>query len=201
MARKAGNEELGMFHAYNIHIPTRTIYIGSVQNTDDGSEIGIDNVVTAQVIKNLHILDNTKEEAPIIVYLNTPGGDYYHGMFLYDAISQCKNHITILGGGYIMSMGAIIMQSADDRVMLPNSRMMIHYGTNGFGGHSKDFDSWSEENRRINLDMESILLERIRQKHPKYTRKKLADMIKYDKFLTANQALSLGLIDRIAEVN
>jgi ATP-dependent Clp protease protease subunit len=197
MAKKSGKDDIDNFHIYNIHFATRTLYIGSIQ-ADENGEAGIDNFTAAQVIKNLYILDNTKEaDQPINIILNTPGGDFYHGIGIYDAIRQCKNEVNIVGYGYVMSMGSVIMQAADNRAISENACMMLHYGTNGFGGHSKDFESWANENSRINVDMESIYLERIKQKHPSFTRKKLQKLITFDRFLTAKAALELGLVDKI----
>ena len=92
-----------------------------------------------RAIKALHILDSTAPtgDKPITVIMNNPGGDEYHGMAIYDAIKSCKNHVTIVVFGMAMSMGSIILQAADKRVMSANSRVMIHYGTWGINDHPK----------------------------------------------------------------
>jgi ATP-dependent Clp protease, protease subunit len=198
MAKRSGKDDIDNFHIYNLHYASRTIYLGSVQTDAEGGEAGIDSFTAAQVIKNLHILDNTKEaDQPINIILNTPGGDYYHGSGIYDAIRNCKNPVHITGYAYVMSMGSIIMQAGDTRSLMESARMMLHYGTNGYAGHSKDFEAWANENKRINNDMENIYLNKIKEKHPTFNRTKLQKLITFDKFLTAKEALDLGLIDTI----
>lgn len=191
--------DITYFQDYNVHIPTRTIYVGSKYSDYEG-ESGTDSYMAALVIKNLHILDNTKDsDKPITIIMNNPGGDWYSGRAIMDAIETCRNYVTIICYGYCMSMGSVILQAADERIMAPNTRMMIHYGENGYVGHSLNLDKAAEENKRINGEMIDIYLEKIREKHPKYPRKKLTDMLNYDTFLTAQQAVDLGLCDKILE--
>ena len=120
--------------------------MGSV-TVDMDSESGTDANMAERVIKGLHMLDTSAPtgDKPITIIMNNLGGDWYHGMGIYDAIKACKNHITIKVFGYVMSMGSIIIQAADKRIMSPNSRMMIHYGTSGYYGHNKDFIKWAKE--------------------------------------------------------
>jgi ATP-dependent protease ClpP protease subunit len=66
--------------------------------------------------------------------------------------------------GMAMSMGAIILQAADYRMMMPNSTMMLHYGTNGIYDHTKNFIRWSEDSKRINRVMEDIFVNRLMEK-------------------------------------
>jgi ATP-dependent Clp endopeptidase proteolytic subunit ClpP len=191
--------DITYFQEYDVHIPTRTIYMGSV-GVDYEGESGTDSFMAERIIKNLHILDNTKDnDKPITIIMNNPGGDWYHGKSISDAIETCKNYITIVAYGYCMSMGSVIMQAADERIMAPNARMMIHYGENGYIGHSLNLDRASEENQRINEEMINIYLDKIREKNPKFTRKKLKEMLNFDTFLSAEEAKNLGLCDKILE--
>jgi ATP-dependent protease ClpP protease subunit len=118
-------------------------------------------------------------------------------MGIYDAIKVCNNHVTVKVFGYVMSMGSIIIQAADKRVMSPNSRMMIHYGSNGYYGHNKDFIRWAEEAKRIDGEMEAIYIEKIKEKNPTFSMHKLKEMCRFDTFLSSKEALQTGLIDEI----
>lgn len=195
---RINKESIDRFYDYDIHAETRTIYMGST-NVDLEDESGTDANMAERIIKGLHILDNSAPagDKPISIIMNNLGGDWYHGMAIYDAIKACKNHITITVYGYAMSMGSVILQAADKRIMSPNSRIMIHYGTSGYAGHSKILASWAEETRKQDIEMEAIYMEKIKQKHPSFRLSKLRDMCNFDTFLNSKEALDLGLIDEI----
>jgi len=191
-------ESIDRFYDYDIHVETRTIYMGSV-SVDFDDESGTDANMAERVIKGLHLLDLSAPtgDKPITIIMNNLGGDWYHGMAIYDAIKACKNHVTIVVYGYAMSMGSIILQAADKRTMMPNSRLMIHYGTNGYYGHTKTFIKWAEETKKIDIEMENIYMEKIKEKNPTFTLHKLKEMCKFDTFLNSKEALGVGLIDEI----
>ena len=191
-------ESIDRFYDYDIHVETRTLWMGSVSVDMDG-ESGTDANMAERVIKGLHLLDLSAPtgDKPITIIMNNLGGDWYHGMAIYDAIKACKNHVTVKVFGYVMSMGSIIIQAADKRIMSPNSRMMIHYGTQGYHGHTKDFIRWAKEVEKVDEEMESIYMEKIKERNPSFTLHKLKEMCKFDTFLNSKEALGVGLIDEI----
>jgi len=132
-------DDIMYFMDEGLYIPTRTIYIGST-SIEEGEESGVDYLMAEKAIKALHILDSSAAEQPITIILNNPGGDVVHGLAIYDAIRHCRNHVTIKVYGHAMSMGAIILQAADERLMSENSVMMLHYGTNSVDGHTKNVE-------------------------------------------------------------
>ena len=139
---KFKKDDVDQFMDNHIYLPTRTIYMGSMSSSDDEGESDTDYHMAETVVKALHILDNQdavsmKGEKPINVIMNNIGGEVYHGMAIYDAISNCKNHVTIRVYGHAMSMGSIILQAADQRIMTRHSRIMIHYGNFGMHQHTK----------------------------------------------------------------
>lgn len=156
-------ENIDRWFDYNLDSDTRTIYMGSVEKDLEGSESGVDHMMTEYLIKGIHVLES-KGDKPITIIMNNPGGDWYHGMAIYDSINNSKCHCTIKVYGHAMSMGSIILQSADNRVMMPNSRFMIHYGYDGKYSHSKIFERWSDEGKRVNLEMENIYLDKLMKK-------------------------------------
>lgn len=201
MSRKGSSrEDISNFFQFDIYLPTRTIYLGSNHDDPDSGETGVDSQMTQKVIKALHILDNTPEaNQPISIIMNNPGGDVYHGLAIYDAIKNCQNQVKITVYGYCMSMGSVIMQAADERVMSENSRVMLHYGENGYHGHSKDFIRQAQEAVKLNNLVENIYYQKIKEKKAKFTKAKLAEILNFDTYLSPKQALELGLIDRILE--
>jgi ATP-dependent Clp protease protease subunit len=184
MARRT-RDDIDRFFDFNVDMPTRTIH-----QFDD-----ICDSCSNDLIKALHLLDQTA--GPITIRLSTDGGDWYAGMAIFDAIGACTNEVRIVGMGKIMSMGAVILQAADERVLTPNSTLLVHYGSDWFGGHVKDFERRAEESKRANAAMEDIFLAKIRAKHPAYTREDFKTRFSFDVFLSAQEAVDFGLADAI----
>lgn len=196
MSKRHTRDDIDKFHDYSVYIPTRTIYVGSV-NCDDDGESGVDSAMADRLLKNLSILEAMSAE-PITIIMNNPGGDWYHGIAIYDAVKNSKCHITMKILGHAMSMGAIILQAADERIISPNSRFMIHYGYMGMdSNHPKIFQKWSDESKKLDKDMERLLLARIHEKHPTFPLGKLQKMLNFDTILSASETIQLGLADKV----
>jgi ATP-dependent protease ClpP protease subunit len=197
-------------------------------SSDDDDEAGVDFSMAERVTKALHILDTydaeaRKGEKPISIIMNNPGGDVIHGMGIYDAVANCKNHVTIRVIGHAMSMGSVILQAADKRVMTKNSLMMIHYGYGGVPAHSKTSQKWGKWEKEFDKKvLEKIYLEKIgdrtitlekylnlidkadeipkgnaKNKKINITRERLEAMLNFDTFIDAETALELNLINEI----
>ncbi len=188
-------DDVDKFFEYGIDIGAKTLYMGSESYKDD-DETGTDFLMAERVIKGLHLLDRRVSDG-ITILMNNLGGDEYHGMAIYDAITACQNHVTIKVFGHAMSMGSIILQAADQRIMAPNARLMMHYGTWGTHDHPKNVEKWVEEGKRFNKWMIDLYLEKIREKNPRFKRTKVDQMCNFDTILSARETVSLGLADSI----
>lgn len=181
---------------------TRTIYLGEARldtDTYEGGGPGVDYRLADQIIKSICILESINHE-PITIIVNNPGGDEYHGLAIYDAIRATPCRVTVRIIGQAMSMAAWFTQAADHRIMFPNATMMIHYGYMGLPPvHTHTFERWGKEVGRLNKLMEGHFMERILEKIPKYTVKKLRERLLFDSFLTAHEAVDLGLADEVFE--
>lgn len=187
-------DDINRFFEYDVDINTRTVYLGSYGGEGDAE---VDSRMAERAIKALHLLDSQNRKA-ITIILNSTGGDVYHGMSVYDAIKACKSKVTIKVMGQAMSMGAVILQAGHKRLIAPNARVMIHYGSMGLEpNHSKIFKKWADECARLDVEMENLLLERIKQTNPRFTRKKLQELCNFDTIMTASEAVQLGLADGI----
>jgi ATP-dependent Clp endopeptidase proteolytic subunit ClpP len=187
-------------HEINLYLPTRTLYMGSehVSETEGFAESGCDAFMAERSIKNLLILDSINND-PITIVMNNVGGDEYHGLAIYDAIKACQSKIVIKVFGHAMSMGSIILQAADERIMAPNAVQMIHYGYFSFSGHDKTFQKWAKEGEKLDKWMEQMYLKNIKEKQPLYTLARLQRLLDHDTFLRPQEAIDLGLADRILE--
>lgn len=188
MSNKVERDDIDHLHINGIHVPTRTITLFGEVN----------EIRAAETINNLHVLAS-KNGAPINIKLMSFGGNAYDMFSIYDAIRDCNLcDIIITAYGYCMSAATVVMQAGDTRILAPHSRFMIHYGQDAAHWmHSKDFERHAEESKTINKMMEDIYLERIREKFPRYTRKKLYDLMHFDKYFSAEETIKLGLADKI----
>jgi ATP-dependent Clp protease, protease subunit len=197
MSKRVNRDDIDKFHDYSLYIPGRTIYMGSEHiNDDDFSESGVEATMAERQIKNLHILDIASDE-PITIIMNNPGGDVNHGLAIYDAIRACRSRIIIKVFGHAMSMGSIILQAADERIMSENSSQMIHYGAFAVDKHSKTGYKIVDEFKRIDKWMEKMYLDKIKEKQPHFTLARLQRMLDHDTFLSAKESVELGLADKI----
>lgn len=184
-------DNIEYFHDYNIHIPSRTMFIGG--KVEDG---GVDNLMAETAVKNIHLLSELSKDE-ITILMQNPGGDCYSGFAIYDAIRTSPCHVTIKAFGEIMSAGSFIFQAADTRIMAPNCVQMIHYGTFNIDAHAKDAQRWAKEAERIDGWMEQVYLQRMKQKYPKIKLKDVQNLLQFDTFLTAKQSVEVGLCDKI----
>lgn len=196
MAKPKQDDIISQFHDYSIYLPSRIIYMGSEESNIEHGESGCDSAMAERVIKNLRILDHLNKE-PITIIMNNIGGDEYHCFAMYDAIQACKSYIKIEVFGHAMSAGSIILQAADERIMAPNSRQMLHYGTWGIHDHAKTATKWAIEGEKINTWMEKMYLAKIHEKNPSFTLKKIKNILDHDTFLTAEESVEIGLADKV----
>ena len=138
-------------------------------------------------------------EKPITIILNNPGGEDYHMLAIYDAIAKCKSHVTIIVYGQAFSAASLILQAADERILAPHPRVMIHLGSAGYYDHPKIVKAWAIETEKVTKDMEIIYLDRIREKHPLFKLRQLQKLLDFDTILSAQEAVDLGLADKILE--
>lgn len=182
-------DELDQWHEYDVYTPGRIIALMDEINEESAKKF----------IKNIRLLDFVSDK-DIVVLLATEGGDESWGLQIFDAIKECHSKVIVHSVGPCWSMGGIILQAADVRKISASATVMLHMGSRSYpDDHPLNLDKWIEENARIDEQIEDILLKRMRQKHPKLTRKQLRNMTIFDKIYTAEQAVEAGLVDKIEE--
>jgi ATP-dependent protease ClpP protease subunit len=159
-------ENIDRWFENNLDVDNRTLFMGSIKSTSDDYESGVDNFMAEYFIKGMHVLESRNKNA-ITIIMNNPGGDYLHGLAIYDAIKYASCHCTIKVYGHAMSMGSIILQAADNRILMPNSKFMIHYGYDGRNDHSKIVERWADEGKRLSYEMENTYLDVMLDKEEK----------------------------------
>jgi ATP-dependent Clp protease protease subunit len=148
--------------------------------------------MSERLIKALYLLQQKPEE-PIRIILNSFGGCWYNGMAIYDAIRSCPAHVTIEVFGAAMSMGSIILQAADERVIHPNATIMVHDGyETRVGDIPKTFENWADYSKVTRRKMYEIYAEKSGKTVQFWEKRCQADFI-----LSATQAKELKLVDKI----
>lgn len=173
---------------YGIHYQTSTVAcIGDV-----------DEALADRVVRGLWVLD--LQARPITVLLSTGGGCVNAGGAIMDAIRRCDNPVTILGTGEVQSMGVYILQAGDHRLLTPRCQIMAHIGTQSMPeDHVRNVEAAVAAGRAQDAELNDLLLSRIREVHPNYTRRQLNRILEFDHYLTAQAAVDLGLADGIKE--
>ena len=193
-------------HNYNIDISNREIYLHSYIS-DSEDEGGVDYRSAVIFEKNLRYLNLLSLE-PILVHMHLPGGDWQDCLGMYDAIKASKAKVIILAYAKAESSSSVLLQAADLRILMPNTNVMIHYGSFSLDGeHSKAAVSsikWNESECDKMVDVftdrcmnSSICKEKNwkRMMAKKHIVSQLAN--KCDWILTSEEAIYYGFADGI----
>lgn len=176
-------EMVHQIHNYGLDLVAREVYLHSYHNAGQvDEEGGIEYRMATQVIKNLHLLDQL-EEANILIHLQCPGGDWTHGMSIYDAIENSRSKVIMLAYGEVSSMSGVVLQAAAWRVMMPNCEFLVHRGFLTLEGIATTVQSNMVWNKKI--DEKMLRLYAHRCVHGKYFKDK-----------KMNQEQVMGFIDR-----
>ena len=154
----------------------------------------IDDVVANLVVAQLIFLEAEDPDKDIYLYINSPGGSVTAGMAIYDTMQYIKCDVSTICVGIGASMGAFLMAAGKKgkRKLLPNSEIMIHQPSGGAQGQATDISIVANHILRTKEKMNKILAERTGQPLKKVS----ADMER-DYYMTAEEALSYGIVDEI----
>ncbi|HLJ56052.1 MAG TPA: ATP-dependent Clp protease proteolytic subunit [Chthonomonadaceae bacterium] len=148
------------------------------------------------IIAELLFLEKEDPDADIDIYINSPGGSVSAGLAMYDVMQMIKCDVATLCVGMAASMGAILLAggAAGKRYALPNARIMIHAVAGGYEGTVQDAEIRLKEMVRAHDSLNEILARHTGQPYDKVRR----DMDR-DYFMSPQEALEYGIIDKIAE--
>lgn len=157
-------------------------------------ETNMCNIMVAQLL----FLEAENPEAPISMYINSPGGSVYDGLAVYDVMQYIKCPVHTYVTGMAASMGSFIAQAGEPghRYLLPRAITMIHQPSSGTRGKVSDMEIDLMESLRIKKEMTELYVKHNSKGVP-YER--FVELLDRDKWLTAPQALELGLADQIVE--
>ncbi len=152
------------------------------------------------LIKELLYMEAQDDSKPITLFINSPGGDVTSGLGLYNTIRLMKSPVTAVVTGIAASMGSILLLAcdADKRLMLPDSRIMIHdasWGHRDMGGMKPwEIQEELDQLKKINERLVSIIAERTGK-----TVKEVAKVTKADSYFDAKAAIDFGLASTVID--
>jgi ATP-dependent Clp protease protease subunit len=154
----------------------------------------INDEMAESIIPQLLYLEAKDFEGDIHLYINSPGGVISAGLAIYDAMQCIKCSIETICVGQAASMAAILLAAGTDgkRVAFPNARIMIHQPLGGAQGQASDIDIQAKEMNRVKKRLDEILVY-----HTGKPMKVIEKDTDRDFFMTAEEAVEYGLIDRI----
>ena len=156
----------------------------------------VNDVTASLVVAQLLYLEAQDADKEISLYINSPGGSISSGMAIYDTMNFIKPDVSTICVGMAASMGAFLLAAGakGKRIALPNSEIMIHQPLGGMQGQATDIKIHADHILRIKDKMNRILAENTGK--PLKTIEKDTER---DNFMTAQEALEYGLIDKIDE--
>ena len=156
----------------------------------------VNDVTASLVVAQMLYLEAQDPDKDINFYINSPGGSISAGMAIYDTMNFIKCDVSTICLGMAASMGAFLLSSGTPgkRLALPNSEIMIHQPLGGTQGQATDIKIHAEHIVRIRERMNRILSEQTGRPYEEICRD-----TERDNFMTAQQALEYGLVDKVVE--
>lgn len=176
------------YDIYSRLLKDRIIFIGEQ----------IDEHLASAVVAQLLFLEAEDPEKDICIYINSPGGSVTAGMAIYDTMQYIKPDVSTICIGMAASMGAFLLSSGakGKRYALPNAEIMIHQPLGGVNGQAEDIKIHAEWILKTREKLNRILSENTGK--PYETLEKDTDR---DNFMSADEACTYGLIDKVIKSN
>jgi len=175
------------YDIYSLLLKNRIVFLGT-PITDQ-----VANVIVAQLL----FLSSEDPETPIQMYINSPGGQVYAGMAIYDTMQMIPNSVSTLAVGMTASFGTVLLTAGTkgDRYALPNATIHMHQPVGGVQGQASDIEIQAKEILRLKDQLNEILA-----KHTGQAMKTIEADTNRDFYMDAYTAVDYGLVDRVTEV-
>jgi ATP-dependent Clp protease, protease subunit len=152
------------------------------------------NLIVAQLL----FLESENPDADISLFINSPGGVVTAGMSIYDTIQFIKPDVATYVMGQACSMGSLLAQAGakGKRYMLPNARHMIHQPSGGARGQATDIQIQAREIQKMKENLTQIY---VKHNSKGKTYEQFAADMERDYFMSAQEALDYGLVDKVID--
>ena len=162
----------------------RIVFLGAAINDD------VANIIIAQLL----FLESDNPEKDIYLYINSPGGVVSSGMAIYDTMQHLRAPINTICMGMAASMGSFLLGAGTKgkRAALPHSRIMMHQPSGGAQGTAADIEIQAKEILYLRGKMHELYA-----KHTGQTLQQIEHDMERDRFMSADEAVTYGLIDTV----
>jgi len=158
----------------------------------------VDETVSAAIVAQLLWLESDNPDKAITLYINSPGGSVTAGLAIYDTMTYIKSPVSTVCVGQAASMGSLLLcgGEAGKRFCLPHSSIMIHQPSGGYFGQASDIAIHATEILRVRKSLNEIYKRHLTKEH---SLAEIESMMERDKFLSAQEALDMGIVDEILD--
>ncbi|MDY6874366.1 MAG: ATP-dependent Clp protease proteolytic subunit [Chloroflexota bacterium] len=174
------------YDIYSLLLKNRIVFLGS----------GINDQVANLVVAQLLYLSREDPESGIQMYINSPGGQVYAGMAIYDTMRMIPNKISTVAVGVAASFGTVLLAAGEkgQRYALPHATIHMHQPLGGAQGQASDIEIQAKEILRIKERLNEILAEATGQ-----TIDTIIKDTERDYYMSAQEAVDYGLVDKVLE--
>ena len=157
---------------------------------------GIDDSMAALITSQLLFLESENPKKDIAMYINSPGGYVTSGLAIYDTMQYIRCPISTVCVGQAASMGSLLLAAGehDMRTCLPNARVMLHQPSGGYSGVATDIERHAQDIIDLKRRLNNIYVKHTGQEYDVIERK-----LDRDTFLTAEEAVEFGIVDKVFE--
>ena len=176
------------YDIYSLLLKERIIFLGT----------GIDDQVANLIVAQLLFLDREDSEKEISLFINSPGGEVYPGMAIYDTMQMISAPVATYAVGSTASFGTLVLLAGTQgkRYALPNATIHMHQVLGGAQGQASEIEIQAREILRI-----KEMTNRIFEKHTNMSYEEVIRYTDRDNYFTAEQAKALGVVDEIILMN
>ncbi len=174
------------YDIYSLLLKQRIVLLGT----------GINDQVANLIVAQLLYLDSQDPEEPIRLYINSPGGQVYSGMAIYDTMQQISAPVSTVAVGFAASFGTIVLTAGAKgmRYALPNATIHMHQPLGGAQGQASDIAIQAQEILRLRTSLNGIL-----SKHTGQNLERIQNDTDRDIYMSAAEAVEYGLIDQVLD--
>lgn len=174
------------YDIFSLLLKERIIFMGTA----------IDDQVANVIVAQLLFLNREDPDRPISMYINSPGGQIYAGLAIYDTMRMISNPISTFAVGFTASFGTVLLAAGTkgQRYALPHATIHMHQPLGGTQGQATDIEIHAREILRLRSRLNEIMAERTGQSLETITKD-----TERDYYMDAQQALDYGLVDHILQ--
>jgi ATP-dependent Clp protease protease subunit len=172
------------YDIYSLLLKERIVFLGTPINDQ------VANLVVAQLLW----LDRENPDKEIQLYVNSPGGEIYPGLAIYDTMQMLRAPLSTIAVGWTASMGTVLLAAGQKgrRYALPHATIHMHPAGGGARGYAPDVEIQYKELKRM-----QDLLHKILARHTNQTVEKIAEDFDRDFFMDPAKAVEYGIIDEV----